>query len=113
MCAAPESPRHRRPGTARLGTATAAAGVHAGLWLIATPVAIALTSLEAALGTIVILTALYASSLLSERAFRMLPWTRATVAGQHPGSLAAAPGEQLRQPRGGGPVAHRPEPQPL
>ena len=76
MCVAPESTRHRRAGTARLGTAATATGVHAGLWLIATPVAIALTSLEATLATIVILTALYASPLLSERAFRMLPWTR-------------------------------------
>ena len=76
MCAASESTRHRRPGTARLSTTAAATGVHAGLWLIATPVAIALTSLEATLATIVILTALYASPLLSERAFRILPWTR-------------------------------------
>jgi hypothetical protein len=76
MCSAPESTRHRRLGTARLGMGVAATGVHAGLWLIATPVAIALTSLEAVLAATVILTALYASPLLSERAFRMLPWTR-------------------------------------
>lgn len=56
--------------------APAVTGVHAGLWLIATPVAIALTSLEAVLAATVILTALFASPLLSERAFRMLPWTR-------------------------------------
>jgi hypothetical protein len=76
MYAAPESTRYRIPGAGRLGTAVAATGVHAGLWLIAAPVAIALTSLEVALAATVILTALYASPLLSERAFCMLPWTR-------------------------------------
>lgn len=76
MCAAPESTRRRRPDAVRLGAVAAATGVHAGVWLIAAPVAIALTSLEATLAAIVVLTALYASPLLSERAFRMLPWTR-------------------------------------
>lgn len=76
MYAAPESTRYRRPGAGRLGTTVVATGVHAGLWLIAAPAAIALTSLEAALAATVILTALYASPLLSERAFCMLPWTR-------------------------------------
>jgi hypothetical protein len=87
MCIAPEPPRQRRPGTARLGTTAAATGAHAGLWLIATPVAVALTSLEATLATIVVLTALYASPLLSERAFRMLPWTRRSSSANSPGSL--------------------------
>jgi len=87
MYAAPESTRYRRPGTGRLGTTVVATGVHAGLWLIAAPVAIALTSLEAALAATVILTALYASPLLSER----LPHAamdQATIVGQHPRSLA-------------------------
>ena len=72
----PPGTADRARPTARLGTAVGATGVHAGLWLVAAPVAIALTSLEAVLAATVILTALYASPLLSERAFRMLPWTR-------------------------------------
>jgi hypothetical protein len=72
MSAASESSRHRRPGTARICTTAAAGGVHAWLWLIATPVAIALTSLEATLATVIVMTALYASPLFSERAFRIL-----------------------------------------
>jgi hypothetical protein len=87
MCAAPEFTRRRQPGSARLGAAAAAAGAHAWLWLIATPVAIALTSLEAALAATVILTALYASPLLSERAFRMLPWTRQPSSARKPRRL--------------------------
>jgi hypothetical protein len=52
--------------------AVGATGIHAGLWLIAPLVAIGLTSLEVVVVVTVILTALYASPLLSERAFRML-----------------------------------------
>lgn len=51
------------------------AGAHAALWLAAPGPAIALTLLEAALTTTVVLTALYAPDPISDRAFRMLPWT--------------------------------------
>lgn len=57
----------------RIGAATA--GIHAGLWVTTTPAAVALMILEAALATTIILTALFAPSHLSARAFRMLTWT--------------------------------------
>jgi len=79
MCAAYQasSPRPHRP--VRVGAPTAAVGIHAGLWLIAAPVAVALVVLEAALATTVILTALFASPHFSERAFRLLPYTTPTL----------------------------------
>lgn len=55
--------------------ATTIAGAHAALWLTVPWLAITLTLLEAALTTTVVLTALYARTTVSDRAFRMLPWT--------------------------------------
>ncbi|MER6946511.1 hypothetical protein ABT294_21005 [Nonomuraea sp. NPDC000554] len=51
------------------------AGVHTGLWLSAPTLAVILTLLEALLTVVVIVTALYAPEPISDRAFRMLPWT--------------------------------------
>lgn len=75
MCAAPELKTPRKPSAAWLGATTAATSIHVALWLIASHAAVALTSLEALIASAVILTALYAPTTLSERAFRMLPWT--------------------------------------
>jgi hypothetical protein len=48
---------------------------HTALWLVAPALAASLTMLEAILTVTVILTALYAPVPISDRAFRMLPWT--------------------------------------
>jgi hypothetical protein len=60
---------------AKLGTSTAFTGIHAALWIEAAPVCIGLMCIEAALAVTIILTALFARDDLSDRAFRMLPWT--------------------------------------
>jgi len=57
------------------GTAVTVAGVHAGLWLSAPIIAAILTITEAMLAVMVIVTALYAPKRVSDRAFRILPWT--------------------------------------
>ncbi|MBA2897752.1 hypothetical protein [Nonomuraea soli] len=57
------------------GTAITVAGVHASLWLSAPVIAAILTIAEAVLAVMVIVTALYAPERVSDRAFRMLPWT--------------------------------------
>ena len=64
----------RTSALARLGTSTVFTGVHAALWLEATPVCIAIVSVEVAVAVTIILTALFACEDLSDRAFRMLPW---------------------------------------
>lgn len=73
MCAAPEAKTPRKTRAIRLGAATVT--LHAALWLAASPTGAILTSLEALVAASIILTALYASPTLSDRAFRMLPWT--------------------------------------
>lgn len=69
-----------------VSAATTVAGAHAALWLTAPWLAIALTLLEAALTTTVVLTALYATTTISDRAFRMLPWTIKPTAEYQPGA---------------------------
>ena len=74
MCTAPEAKTLRKASAIRFG-ATTAVTLHAALWLAASPTAAILISLEALIAAAVILTALYASPTLSDRAYRMLPWT--------------------------------------
>lgn len=76
MCEAPEGIQAVRSVTVQFGTVTAATGVQLGLWFAESPIAIALVCLEAILITAVIVTALYASQRLSDRAFRVLPWIK-------------------------------------
>ncbi|GAB3977756.1 hypothetical protein GCM10029978_068440 [Actinoallomurus acanthiterrae] len=57
---------------------TTAGLLQIGLWLTAPALAALVTVLEAALTITVILTALYAPKRISDRAFRMLPWTAST-----------------------------------
>ncbi|MEU6745148.1 hypothetical protein ABZ914_02855 [Spirillospora sp. NPDC046719] len=68
-------PYRRRSPATTIGAATTVASAHAALWLAAPWLAITLTLLEAALTVTVVLTALYAPTAISDRAFRMLPWT--------------------------------------
>jgi hypothetical protein len=76
MCSAPESKGpQRRVRTIRPGAAITVTTMHATLWLAAPQVAEALTGIETLFAAAVIVTALYASQTLSDRAFRMLPWT--------------------------------------
>lgn len=93
------------PGT-RAGTALTLAGVHAGLWLKAPGMAMIITMLEAALAVAVVATALYASKTISDRAFRLLPWTTRAPSRSRPrrkppsraeagtGGVETAPGER-------------------
>jgi hypothetical protein len=67
------------------------AGVHAGLWLAAPTVAGLLLVTEAVLVVVVVVTALYAPERISDRAFRMLPWTTPAPSGQPTGSGSAQP----------------------
>jgi hypothetical protein len=90
MSAAPRPPA-RAAIVARIGVATSAAGIHAELWLTATPAAVTLTLLEAALIATVILTALFAPSRFSTRAFRMLPFTTPAGERRHPPSKPEKP----------------------
>jgi hypothetical protein len=76
MCEVLKGIQTGRPGLVQFGTVTAATGIQVGLWLAAPPIAVALTCLEAILIMIVIVTALYASQRLSDRAFRILPWIK-------------------------------------
>ena len=76
MCAAPEAKTPRKASAIPLRAATAVT-LHVALWLAASPTAAILTSVEALVAAAVILTALYASPTLSDRAFRMLPWATA------------------------------------
>jgi hypothetical protein len=62
-------------GRARIGTAVTVAGIDTGLGLAAPWLGAALTAIQAVLGAVVVLTALYGRGELSDRAFRMLPWT--------------------------------------
>jgi hypothetical protein len=63
------------PAAARVGTVCTLAAIHTGIWLTAPAVAIVCVLLEAALTVTIVLTALYAPERISDRAFRMLPWT--------------------------------------
>ncbi|MFF4242814.1 hypothetical protein ACFYYL_43735 [Actinomadura geliboluensis] len=76
-------PYRRRSPATTIGAAITVAGAHAGLWFAAPWLAITLTLLEAALTTVVVLTALYANTTISDRAFRMLPWTTPPSPQQH------------------------------
>jgi len=58
----------------RLTCSALGAGTHTALWLIVPHLAAAITILEIAIATMVILTALYAPNNYSSRAFRLLPW---------------------------------------
>lgn len=72
MCAATRPSGHP---IARYGMTASAAGLHAGLWLTERSAAFTLMVVEAALTIIVILTALHVPTKISDRAFRLLPWT--------------------------------------
>ncbi|MDF5751755.1 hypothetical protein [Spongiactinospora sp. TRM90649] len=77
---------------AKGGALLTVAGVHTALWAGAPGLAAALTLLEAALAATVVLTALYAPERLSDRAFRMLPWTA-----RAPARRRASPGTGSRE----------------
>lgn len=76
MCEVSKGIQAKRPGVVQFGTVTAATGIQVGLWFANSPIAIALICLEAVLITAVVVTALYASQRLSDRAFRVLPWIK-------------------------------------
>lgn len=75
MPAAPSNTRRRSSVTAKGGAVLTVAAVHTGVWLSAPTLAVVLTLLEASLTVMIIVTALYAPDSISDRAFRMLPWT--------------------------------------
>lgn len=75
MCAVHAAARYWQSRVTGPSVVGSIVGIHAGLWLVAWPVVVAFVSLEAALVTTVILTALFGSPHFSSRAFRLLPRT--------------------------------------
>lgn len=69
---------------AKIGMLCGAAGAHAGMWLAAPVLATICMMLEVALTATVVLTALFAPEPISDRAFRMLPWTKPSNRGSRP-----------------------------
>jgi hypothetical protein len=75
MCAVHAAARYRQSRVTGPSVVGSIVGIHAGLWLAAWPVVAASASIELALVTTVILTALFGTPHFSSRAFRLLPWT--------------------------------------
>ena len=81
-----------------LASAASGAGTQAALWLIAPHLAVACAIVEIALVITVVLTALFATSQYSNRAFRLLPWAMHET-GNEPTAPGLAQHERLAHAR--------------
>jgi hypothetical protein len=72
-----------RPASMVVGLAVGGAATNVSLWLV-TPCVATATMLLVALAIMVVLTALYAPTKYSNRAFRMLPWATGKRAQDRP-----------------------------
>jgi hypothetical protein len=75
MNSAPQPNRSQLPVGTRQVTLATGVSFHLGLLFLSPEVGIGMMLFEGGLYAIIILTALYASSHFSDRAFRILPWT--------------------------------------